>query len=391
MKKTIILLLVFAFAASAVFAQQGLTLSGEAKTGIRWMKEESSQGDDENNKLTLDFHSNDDAGDYLGRFRLNLDYINEDGTKGFKIRMQWEKWARSDDELNIPETWPYAFVFGNFFDNQLTMSIGKLGGSPWGTGGPEMWKELENTRRTGGIRFEYKPVFIPEEYGKLNIGFVLNGPDSYTDAGMERDPEILDLLKETVFGISYTHEYFMIRGEYRLDSELDIRNRGTEGKEGDDIVYRVEERAIQQVLPDFQIWALGFIQGVGAEKQDFIEYKNWLFIQYAPKLFTAQLRTGYEGGEGRSVAYVKPNFYWKFFEGLIEVGSLFGIAQDYGDAKIYKGSPYSYWEVMPKIQINFAPGAYAAFEYYLKREYKYKIDPALKQTQWMNLRFGLYF
>ena len=390
MKNIFILLLTMTLGASAAFAQ--LTISGEAKTGIRWQKEETSQEDEKNNKLTLDIHSMDDAGDYEGRFRVNLDYLNEAQTMGFKIRIQWQNWKKDDNGFTIPESWPYAFAFGNFFNNQLTMSIGKLGGSPWGTGGPEMWKELE-AGRSGGVRFEFKPAFIPAEYGKLNIGFVLNGPDSYTDAGLTRDPEIMDLLKESVIGVSYIHDYFMIRFAYRLDSELDMRLRGTQGKEGDDFVYRVEERAIQKWLPGFQIWALGFIQGIGSdpEQPDFVEYKNWAFIQYAPQNFTAQLRFGYEGSSDRSVLFVKPNFYYKFFDGLIEAGALFGIAQDYGNGKIFADSPYSYYEIIPKIQINFAPGAYAAFEYYYKMEYKYKTAPPMKQTQWLNLRFGLYY
>ena len=381
MKKIVILLLVITLSAFTAFAE-GLTLSGEAKTGVSWEEVSSSQDE---TKTTVRMHSMDDAGNYEGRFRLNMDYVNEADTLGFKLRMQWQDWT---NEKQIADTWPYAFGYGNFFDNQLTMAIGKLGGSPWGTGGPEMWKELE-MGRSGGVRFEFKPT-LPDGYGRVNVGFVLNGPEGYTDAGLDRDPTIFDLLQESVFGVAYTHDYFMVRFAYRLDSELDIRNRGTSGKEGDDIVYRVEERAIQKSLPGFQIWALGFIQGVGADETDFVEHKNWLFIQYAPKSFTAQLRFGYEGSADRSVAFVKPNFYFKFFDGLIEAGALFGLAQDFG-AKIYPDSPYSYIEVVPKLQINFAQGAYAAFEYYYKMEYAYRTDPPNKQTQWMNLRFGIYF
>jgi len=152
----------------------------------------------------------------------------------------------------------------------------------------------------------------------------------------------------------------------------------------------VEERAIQKVLPGFQIWALGYIQGVGAEDPAFIEHRNWAFIQYAPKTFTAQLRFGYEGSQERDIIFIKPVFYYKLFDGLIEVGSLFGYTQDFGK-KIYEGSPFSALEVEPKIQVNFAPGAYAAFVYSYKLEYAYKDDPPYKQTQWMNLRFGMYF
>jgi len=391
MKKIVILLLAVTLPA-LVFAQKGLTLGGEVKTGVFWQKVEEPDKDPD---VKVNMHSMDDAGDYEGRFRLNMDYINEANTLGFKLRIQWQSWTGTWDDiskqtLGTPDTWSYAFGYGNFFDNQLTMAIGKLGSSPWGTGGPEMWKELEMTR-SGGVRFEYKPAFIPEQYGKLNIGFVLNGPEAYTDAGMTRDPTIVDLLKESVIGISYVHDYFLFRMAYRLDSELDKVNRGLEGKEGDSLVYRVEERAIQKKLQGFQIWALGYVLGVGASKQDFVEHKNWLFVQYAPETFTAQIRFGYEGGAGRSLAYAKPNFYYKFFDGLIEAGALFGYAQDFGSGKIYKGSPYLYIEVEPKVQVNFAPGAYLAFEYYYKLEYAYKTDPRNKLTQWMNLRFGINF
>ena len=380
MRRLMMLALMIPFAA-AVFAQT-LSLSGEAKTGIYWEKKESSQ---EETKTDVRMHSMDDAGDYEGRFRMNMDYLNEAETLGFKVRIQWQDWTH---ERNGPE-WAYAFGYGNFFQDQLTVAIGKLGASPWGTGGPEVWKELE-AGRSGGVRFEYKPAFIPEEYGKLNVGFVLNGPDSYTDAGLSRDPTILDLLQESVIGVSYTHDYFLVRFAYRLDSELDMRLRGTEGKEGDDLVYRVEERALQNVLPGFQIWALGFVQGVGASKPDFLEHRNWLFVQYAPDNFTAQIRFGFEGSADRNVLYAKPNFYYKFFDGLIEAGALFGIAQDFG-TKIYADSPYSYMEVEPKLQINFAPGAYTAFVYHYKLEYAYRTDPPMKQTQWMNLRFGITY
>jgi hypothetical protein len=363
---------------------EGLTLSGEVKTGVFWQKVETTLDAPD---ITLKMHSqNDDAGNYEGRFRLNLDYASENNMFGFRTRIQWEDWQ---NEKQIPEVWPYAFGYGNFFNNQLTIAIGKLGGSPWGTGGPEMWKELE-AGRSGGIRFEFKPAFIPEQYGKVNIGFVLNGPEAYTDAGFTRDPEIWDLLMESVIGVSYTHDYFMVRFAYRLDGEMDMRLRGSEGKEGDDIVYRVEERILKNLVPGLSVWALGFIQGVGADKPDFVEHKNWAFVQYARDNFTAQIRFGFEGSSDRSVLFAKPNFYYKLFDGLLEVGALFGYTQDFGE-KIFPDSPFSILEFEPKIQVNFAPGAYAAFVYNWKLEYAFRDPPPFKQTQWMNLRVGMYF
>jgi hypothetical protein len=387
MKKIVTLLFITAFLPGFAFAQ-GLTLDGEVKTGVFWQQIEDSRTPP---KIKFGMHSQDgDSGDYEGRFRLNMDYLNEALALGFKLRIQWQSWKKSDGGYAIPDAWPYAFGYGNFFNNQLTMSIGRLGSSPWSTGGPEMWKELESLGQTGGVRFEWKPAFIPEKYGKLNIGFVLNGPEGYTDGGMPHDPTIIDFLMESVIGVSYIHDYFLFRFAYRLDSEQDIRNRGTSGKEGDDIIYRVEERIVQKYLPDFQVWALGYIQGVGADDPSFIEYKNWLFVQYAPQTYTAQLRFGYDGSADRGVLYVKPSFYYKFFDGLLEVGALFGIGWDFG-VKKNTNSPYSFIEAEPKLQVNFAPGAYMAFVYNYKLEYEYSTPPPMKQTQWMNLRFGIYF
>jgi len=383
MKKLFILLSLAALP-TLIFAE-GLTLSGEAKTGVFWQKAEDSLNPP---VIQVKMHSqNDDAGNFEGRFRLNLDYTNGSGNLGFRTRIQWEDWG---NEKQIPEVWPYAFGYGNFFENQLTVAIGKLGGSPWGTGGPEMWKELEATR-LGGVRIEWKPAFVPESYGKFNVGLVLNGPEAYTDAGATRDFEIWDILQESVIGVSYTHPLFMARFAYRLDSEMDMRLRGSEGKEGDDIVYRVEEHFLEKAVPGLSLWALGFIQGVGADKPDFVEHKNWLFIQFKPRDFTAQLRFGFEGSADRSVVFARPNFYYKFLDGFIEAGVLFGYAQDFGNGKIYAESPFSYLELEPKIQINFAPGAYAAFVYNWKMEYAFKTPPPLKQTQWINLRLGINF
>jgi len=383
MKKLFILLSLAALP-SLVFAE-GLVLSGEAKTGVYWEKIENSFTPP---IVNLKTHSqNDDAGNYEGRFRLNMEYLNNSGSLGFKVRIQWEDWQ---NEKQIPDVWPYAFGYGNFFDNQLTVSIGKLGGSPWGTGGPEMWKELEATRG-GGMRVEWKPAFIPAQYGKLNIGIVINGPEAYTDAGFTREPTFFDYLQESVIGVAYTHPLFMARFAYRLDSEMDRRVRGPEDKEGDDLVYRVEEHFLEKVVPGLSLWALGYITGVGADKTEYVEHKNWAFIQYKLTDFTAQLRFGFEGSSDRSVIFARPSFYYKFIDGLLEAGGLFGIAQDFGNGKIYTDSPFSFIELVPKIQINFAQGAYAAFEYYWKLEYAYTTPPPLKQTQWINLRLGINF
>jgi hypothetical protein len=385
---TLAAVFVAALCAAPAFGQE-LKLSGEAKSGIYW-EQKQQQGRDVEAKV--DMMSKDDAGSGRGRFRLNLDY--DTGMNfGFKARVNWENWGDG-----YPQ-WPYAFGYGNFFANQLTVSVGKLGASPWGTGGPEMWKELE-AASGGGMRVEWKPSFIPEQYGKLNIGFVLSYFNGDRDQGWDinKPLSLLNILNETTIGVSYTHDLFLVRLAYRFDDEYDStqENKISGGKGEDELLFRIEERILQKYLPGLQVWALGYWFGVSAERQEMKLFQNWLFIQYAPEQFTAQLRIGFDYIESRSDFYIKPSFYWNFFDKLLNVGVYFQYCQDFGDGKLYEGSPYRYIEVEPKVQLNFT-SSYIAVAYNFRQEYigVYAGLPAglepIKQTHWLNLRFCIYF
>jgi len=365
---------------------QELKLSGEAKSGIYW---EQKQKEGQDVEAKVEIKSKDDAGGNEGRFRLNMDYENGNNF-GFKLRVNWETWKDS-----VPNSWPYAFGYGNFFNNQLTISVGKLGSSPWGTGGPEMWKELESTR-TGGMRFEWKPSFV----SGLNAGFVLNYANDDMDQGAATPVSFPDLLQESILGVSYTNDFFHIRVGYRFDSSMDAMqgvSKEAGGKGEDEIVYRLEERVIGKYLPGFQIWALGYGKGLSAPSGvDILWMRNWFFIQYAPDLFTAQIRLGYDYISSRSDFYVKPSFYLNLFDKLMSVGASFQYCQDFGTGKLYEGSPYRYIEVEPKVQLNFT-SSYIALAYNFTREYEQPWDglkpgkEPIKQTQWINLRFCIYF
>lgn len=400
MNKIIVLLIILIFTLP-VFAQEkgegepSIRFSGEAKSGLFWLQSQQ-EGMDSEAFVTL--HNRDDAGGFdrikksatQGRFRLNIDYDNGKSF-GMRARLNWE------DEFNQMPKWTYAFGYGNFFDDQLAISVGKLGGSPWGTGGPEMWKELEVTSTSLGMRTEFKPKFIPG----LNVGFVLNNPNSDMDQGWNSDVplSLLNILRESVVGAAYSSDYFMVRAAYRFDDEYDStqenKGKGLKGEE-DELIYRVEEKMLNRIVPGLQMWALGHLFGVTAHTADDVAYyQNWLFVQYDPGMFTAQIRFGYDYVTNRSIFHIKPSFYYHLFDRMISVGSAFWYGQDFG-SKVYEGSNYLYMEVEPKVQVNFT-SSYVAFAFNFRQEYlhpwtdlKPGKEPIL-QTQWMNLRFCIYY
>jgi hypothetical protein len=389
MRVTLAVVMMLALGATAF--GQDIKFSGEAKTGIYW---EQSQQESMDATVVTKLRSTDDAGGKEGRFQINLDYENSSGF-GFKFRMRWEDWVKTYSDV-----WPYAFGYGNFFDNQLTISVGKLGSSPWGSGGPELWKDLEEGT-FGGMRVEWKPNFVPEDIGTFNLGFVLNYYDSDRDQGWESDEPItiLNILQESVLGISYTNSSFHARFAYRLDGSMDsIQSNKQNGGLGEDsLVYRLEERVLQNYLPGLQVLALGHLFALSAKIDEIKWFRNWLYIQYAPEMCTAQVRLGHEYIESRSDLRIKPSFFWNFdvFGNRLEVGAAFEYCQDFGK-KLYDGSPYHWIELQPKVQLNFT-SSYVAFEYDFKREYVHPYEALargkepIKQTQYMNLRFCIYF
>ena len=389
--------------APLAFAEEtgGLKVSGEAKSGIYW---QSVQDDGKEADEYIGLHSMDDAGDYKqqGRFRLNMEYENANGF-GFKARLNWQNWK--DD---VPEKWPYAFAYGNFFQNQLTVSVGKLGGSPWGTGGPELWKDLENVDKSGGMRVEYKPGWVPEAYGKINVGFVLNYFNSDIDQGWtEGTINLASILQESMIGLSYIHKYFLVRGAYKFDSKVDAKSAiGKEdgGAGEDEMVYRVEETIINDYVPGLKFWALGYLLGLSAANNEIKLFQNYAFLEYEPpsieslpawtqeRPFTAQLRFGYDYTDSRAVMHLKPSFYWNFFSKLISVGASLWYGNDFGYTT---DNWYKFMEIEPKLQINFQ-SSYIAFIYNWRREYKpdNQAVPGFEpftQTQKMNLRFCIYY
>jgi len=421
MKKTLCTL-VFAICAVAVFAQDLYTsnedeyqeetvsggkkkivdyigdfeISGEVKTGVVW-----SRYEDQIDELVerTEPGSKDDAGVGPGRFRINVGYFNRNINVGFKFRINWENWTSN---LEPSPSWNYAFGYAEFLDKQLTLSLGRLGDSPWGTGGPEMWVELESGMNIAGIRLEIEPKAVPG----LNVGFVLNGFDGMREPWGRKPIPLYEYLAESVIGASYTYktykEWFHVRTALRLDSQVDGKDRDNDGIDGVDLIYRVDEYALDKFAPGLKFWVMGYIYSIGASENNKIYFKtvNWLFGEYVHNLFTTQIRFGLDATSNMNTMYIKPSFYFTPWDNLIMVGASFEYTKFFFLAESnYKDSPYHIIEVKPLLQFNINPNAYAAFEYSFKREYQnyygtpYEslgLEPII-QTQYINIRVGVKF
>jgi hypothetical protein len=373
MRKYIAVLLAVIFSAGAVFAQE-LKVSGEIKTGFFYYQKQTGEKEPVSEGYV---HNTEDDDVYQtlymnnrgqGRFRMNLQLDKEN--MGMKVRFQQDQWM----DQNMPK-WDYAFAYGNFLNNQLKLSAGKLGDSPWGAAGPEMWTELD-TRI--GIRTEISPNILPG----LNVGFVLN---DYNAGVMQsaKTQTIGDILKESVLGLAYTHDVFALRFSYRMDSQNDEDR-------GDQLVYRLEERVLQKYLEGFQIWANGWYQGLASEDKSALELVNWLYFQYAPRSFTAQFRLGYNISEERHILQARPAFYFNLFDNLLNIGASFQFTQDFGENKMYKDSPYLRLQVEPMIKVNFG-SAYIALVYQYRDEYATKDKDEITTVHWVNLRVAYTF
>jgi hypothetical protein len=370
------------FAALPAFAQE-FEFSGEVKTGVYW---ESVQKGDSDAEVKAWMHNNDDAGGDLSQGRLRLNFHYSYNNIGMKIRFQKTSWDNNDATSVVWGSFPYAFIYGKFLKDQIKVSAGRLSDSPWGMGGPERWDTLDDELpKNIAIRTEIMPAFVPG----LNVGFVLNGLNNGLPIG-EVEENIKSLLQESVLGAAYNHDYFGVRLAYRLDSMTDKSNTTSlplpASNEGEDLIYRVEERVLKNLLPGFQVWANGKFTGINCGEAFGLAFTNWLYIQYAPDLFTAQLRFGYDGAVSetdgkREVLLARASFYYNILS-FLSGGAAVSYEQDYG-LKTSPGSPFSAWYVEPKVKLTLG-GSYLEFVYRYGSKY---LEPDVEEkTHWVNLR-----
>jgi len=383
-KRLTALALVAFVTAGFVFAQE-LEISGEMKTGFFWEKVNV-----DGKELSQDarMHNNDDAGSNQGRFRMNL-HLHKDNNMGMKVRFEQTAWAATQ-----PNQWAYAMAYGNFINEQLRVTIGKLGESPWSAGGPDIWQELDDQV---GIRTEVMPNVVPG----LDIGFVLGAYNEAPYNADNIDNKLVDLLRETIFGIAYTNDYFHGRFSWRLDGDLDVVARSTYNPEEyvDDnmsMMYRFEERIIRQYLEGFSIWLNGWWKGIG-EKSDVdyrdstMYYQNWLYINYAPEAFTSQLRFGLHFNKGLGAFLGRASFYYNIFP-FLSAGAAVNYRQEFGEYAV-TGKPFVLWGIEPQVRVTFHSNAYIAFVYnYEQRNATVgQAETVIQDRQWINLRVVFTF
>jgi len=406
MKKIAVVLLAALMATGTLYAQE-VTLSGELKTGFYIEQEQIGSHDPvANGGMT-----NNDGDSGKGEGRLRMDFFSSYGNMGLKVRFQIEP----DGLGPFLPTWGFAYAYGNLFNEQLTISAGLLGESPWGTGGPKLRSDPESreyisynklsgepytaTEGLMGIRFEFKPSFLPG----LNVGFVLNQPDQ---VAIDIQKQTFgDVLGESVIGASYQNDYFAVRVGYRFDSNADAYSNKV--NEGGRLTYRLEERILGNLADGMQIWLNGDYYGIGCGQQEIPKmingqivpvkigsgeyFINWLYWLWDAEYFIAKLDVGFsiyksynnenfrptERQEYQSLE-ILPAFYFKFFDNMLQAGLGFGIGMEFGPGKTYKNSQYQYISVEPQLRLNMGPNAFIAAVYNYTDKYAWSDDINLR-------------
>jgi hypothetical protein len=291
-----------------------------------------------------------------------------------RFRFEQTEWRAT----SVPRV-AFVFAYGDFLDDQLRVTIGRLGESPWAAGGPDIWQELDNQV---GIRTEIKPRALPG----LNFGFVLNhwNNATYFDETFE------DLLMESVFGISYSNDFFLGRLAYRLDGQADVHN----GQEGHEFMYRLEPRFLSNLVPGLSVWANGRWRGfIGLDEGsgDPAFYNNWIYADYDTTNYFAQLSVRLHFTE-MNIFLGRIGFYYKFTP-YFRAGTAFIYENEFGTGRLLGDVPYGYVAIEPEIRASFGL-ANIALVYNLSHKYMPPRPDGSnpeRTRHWLNLRAVINF
>jgi hypothetical protein len=391
MKKIVTALLLTLVAVSFTFAVEDIQITGEVKTGFLF--EQRNEGGETTSYARIN-NNDGDAGASEGRVRIGIAF--ELKNIGIRTRFYQDNFNRgtgANDPNLLKVRTDYFYGYGGTFNNQLRISAGLLGESPWGTGGPELYQELEYSGGAPlmGIRVEWKPL---GPLRGLNLGFVL----SRSDEGVPWDAkeQFGDLFRESILGIAWEHKYFAFRFAYRFDR--DVKSDAV-FVTGEKFTYRIEERFLWMLLPGMQIWANGYCEGINSEGRGsgygppgYIQ--NWVSANYDSMYFNTGIDAGYKDNFVKKTGQlleIRPSFYYKFINNRLVAGVMGGIVMGFNGSESYPDVFYNNWYVEPLVKVNIYNNFYIALVYrYTSNAYQ-TIGNNDYYTNWFNLRLCYTF
>jgi hypothetical protein len=395
MKKIIATLFTGLLVAGFAFAldkDNFLEVSGEIKTGFLF--ERRDEGGETTSFARIN-NNDGDAGSSEGRVRMSIGIQTRN--VGIRTRFFQDNFIRgtgANDQNLLKVRTDFAYAYGTIFNSQLKISAGLLGESPWGTGGPELYEELEKTdsaRTVMGIRAEWKPL---GSLRGLNIGFVLNRANENIPADAKET--FGDLFNESVAGIAWEHKYFGFHFSYRFDRDVKSDAAVVTGEK---FAYRLEERLLWQFLPGLQISANGYCDGINSEGRGAGRnmpgyFQNWFYARYDPMDFTAGFDIGYRDNfvrkEGQLLE-IRPFFYYKFFNSHLLAGAMGGLVMGFNGSESYPDVFYNNWYVEPQVKLIINNNFYLALVYRYTSTAFQTLGNFDYYTQWFNLRLSYTF
>ena len=382
--------------AAAPVSALEIEVFGELKTGLFY--EQTEKGGETYEQVRL--HNNDgDSGIDEGRLRFGIGIKQDNfGMRTRFIQSSFKPPVIQQDTGTVKMgdvIWvEFAYAYGSVLNDQLKISAGLLGESPWTSGGPEINRELEMNGNNPlmGIRTEFKPTFLSFLTG-LNIGFVINMDNDPTDVG---SPEkFADLIRDSVVGITWDNEYFLANFAYRF-SRPTFSAAAQQG--GEQFIYRAEERLLGRLVPGLQLSVNGYRQGIGGTegRAVVISFVNWFYARYDNDFLTAGFDARYEDTlvNDQQFLELRPMFFYKFLNNLISVGARGGIEFGFNRGReLPNDSIYNFWYVEPQVRLNINSNLYVAAVYrYTAGLYRTlrSYDPD-QVTHWVNLRLAYSF
>ena len=383
-------LLVFAVLFIAGFAHSlDLNISGEIKTGLFW---DNVHFDGEDPSKSARLHHNEDAGSNEGRFRMDM-HLQTEGNFGMRVRFEQESWTGSP-----PIRWDYAYAYGNFIDNQLGVTAGLLGLSPWTKKSRDILEELE----TFGIRFEFKPNATPG----LNFGLTLNRFNKFDTRILPGEDEVrtlANLLLESVFGVTYKNDFFEGMFSWRLDGDYDHSRQVFQGtdvirfNEGHEFMYYLSPTIVSTIVPYLSVWANGWWTGLVNDDvhDEDKSFRNWLYAEYNPENFIAELALGLEiNGTDSHFFRTRAGFYYNIFP-FLSAGSAFRMNLNFGDNIPDFDTFYRLITIEPEVRVTLGT---AVFSLVYSFSHGYIVVPTdnvpktgMGTNHWINLRAVISF